>query len=411
MCWGVAAGLFWVQAPLAAVIGAGTLGYLAGSLGGWAVGRAGGRPFVERYGRWVHRRPLPQGRALVRPIRARPSAADAARALVVIHAGRVPLGRSLTALPSGRCRRSPSPGTRTSTSNSVRPLALGLRGDRRRRRRGRPRRRPAGRRLDAHDHLRQPSCSARSRAPRSFPVSTLGHSVIAPRLLGWDIHQDDPFFLSFLVATHLATALVLVGFFWDDWKRIAGGLCARSATARSAPATATPDWAGCSSRHDPRRSHRPLAEHPLRGVFASPDVGGGLPALNGVMLFGAERLRRARRRSTTSATATSASRALASARPPASAPSQAIGLLPGFSRSGATMAGGLLAGLSNEDSARFAFLLATPIIGAAAVLKLPDLLGPDGDGVRGPALVGALCAALTTYIAVRSSCSSSRPTA
>jgi undecaprenyl-diphosphatase len=72
-----------------------------------------------------------------------------------------------------------------------------------------------------------------------------------------------------------------------------------------------------------------------------------------------------------------------------------------MSRSGATMSAGLLAGLDNEDAARFAFLLATPIIGAAAVLKLPDLLGPDGDGVRGPAALGAVCAAITTYLAVR----------
>ena len=80
---------------------------------------------------------------------------------------------------------------------------------------------------------------------------------------------------------------------------------------------------------------------------------------------------------------------------------QAIALVPGFSRSGATMAGGLVVGLSNEDAARFAFLLATPIIGAAAVLKLPDLLGSSGNGVRGPALVGALCSAVTAYLAVR----------
>ncbi|MEA2222288.1 MAG: undecaprenyl-diphosphatase, partial [Solirubrobacteraceae bacterium] len=57
-----------------------------------------------------------------------------------------------------------------------------------------------------------------------FPISSLGHSVIAPRLLGWDIHQNDSFFITFLVATHLATALVLLGFFWADWKRIAFGL-------------------------------------------------------------------------------------------------------------------------------------------------------------------------------------------
>ncbi len=67
---------------------------------------------------------------------------------------------------------------------------------------------------------------------------------------------------------------------------------------------------------------------------------------------------------------------------------QAAALVPGFSRSGATMGGGLLVGLSNEDAARFAFLLATPIIGAAAILKLPDLFGSSGNGVRGPALVG-----------------------
>jgi undecaprenyl-diphosphatase len=80
---------------------------------------------------------------------------------------------------------------------------------------------------------------------------------------------------------------------------------------------------------------------------------------------------------------------------------QAVALVPGFSRSGATMAGGLAVGLSNEDAARLAFLLATPIIGAAAILKLPDLFGASGNGVRGPALVGAICSAATAYLAVR----------
>ena len=80
---------------------------------------------------------------------------------------------------------------------------------------------------------------------------------------------------------------------------------------------------------------------------------------------------------------------------------QAIALIPGFSRSGAAMGGGLLVGLSHKDAARFAFLLATPIILAAAVLKLPDLAGSQGNGVRGPALVGALCSALTAYLAVQ----------
>ena len=80
---------------------------------------------------------------------------------------------------------------------------------------------------------------------------------------------------------------------------------------------------------------------------------------------------------------------------------QALALIPGFSRSGASMGGGLLLGLSNEDAARFSFLLATPIIGAAAALKLPELFGHQGDGIRGQALVASLCSAVTAYLAVR----------
>ena len=81
--------------------------------------------------------------------------------------------------------------------------------------------------------------------------------------------------------------------------------------------------------------------------------------------------------------------------------SQAAALIPGISRSGFTMGGGLLAGLSNEDAARYGFLLATPVIFAAAALKLPELFGSAGNGVRGPALVAGLCAAATTFFAVK----------
>jgi len=80
---------------------------------------------------------------------------------------------------------------------------------------------------------------------------------------------------------------------------------------------------------------------------------------------------------------------------------QAAALFPGISRAGVTMGGGLFVGLTHEDAARYAFLLATPIIGAAAALKLPELAGPEGNGVRGPALVGAICSAVTAYLAVR----------
>ena len=80
---------------------------------------------------------------------------------------------------------------------------------------------------------------------------------------------------------------------------------------------------------------------------------------------------------------------------------QAAALFPGISRSGVTMGGALFVGLTHEDAARYAFLLATPIIAAAALLKLPDLFGSDGNGVRGPALAGALCAGVAAWASVK----------
>jgi len=240
-------------------------------------------------------------------------------------------------------------------------------------------------------------------AAELFPVSSLGHSVILPSLLGWDIHQNDDYFLTFLVATHLATALVLLGFFWSDWVGIARGLgrSLRDREIQDEDSEARLGWLLVVGTI-PAGILGLVLEHPLRKVFASPTSAAVFLTLNGLMLFGAERLRRrapvverargsderiARRVSWRGALGVGSA--------------QAIALLPGFSRSGATMSGGLLVGLSNEDAARYSFLLATPIIGAAAVLKLPELAGHQGDGVRGPALAGALCAAVTAYLSVR----------
>ena len=240
-------------------------------------------------------------------------------------------------------------------------------------------------------------------AAELFPVSSLGHSVIAPPLLGWDIHQTDDYFLTFLVATHLATALVLLGFFWRDWMRIARGLGRSLRDREVAPgdADARLGWLLVIGTI-PAGLLGLALEHPLRRVFASPTSAAAFLLCNGLMLFAAERLRRrAPVRHDERFGDERIARSLTVRKAAGIGTAQALALLPGFSRSGATMAGGLLAGLSNEDAARFSFLLATPIIGAAAVLKLPDLFGPHGDGVRGPALAGALCAAGTAYLSVR----------
>ncbi len=237
-----------------------------------------------------------------------------------------------------------------------------------------------------------------------FPISSLGQSVIAPRVFGWDIHQNDPYFIAFLVATHLATAIVLLGFFWRDWARIVSGM-GRSLAAREISPD-NPDgrlgWLIVVATI-PAGILGLLLQDKLQSVFASAQSAAFFLILNGIMLYGAEMLRRrapgvpendpdgddriAKRTSWWNSVCVGAA--------------QAIALIPGFSRSGASMGGGLLVGLSNEDAARFAFLLATPIIGAAALLKIPVLLGSDGNGVRGPAVAASLCSALTAYISIR----------
>ncbi len=234
-----------------------------------------------------------------------------------------------------------------------------------------------------------------------FPVSSLGHSVILPKLLGWNIHQNDPYFLTFLVATHIATAVVLLLFFWRDWVRIVKGL-GRSLRDREIAENDTDARLGwlLVVGTIPAGLIGVTLQDTLRKGFAKPTEAAIFLAVNGVVLMVAELLRRrapqfeidddariARQMSFGSSFGVGAAQSLA--------------LIPGFSRSGAAMGGSLLFGLSHKDAARFAFLLATPIIGAAGVLKLPDLFGSQGDGVRGQALVGALCAAVTAYLAVR----------
>lgn len=144
-------------------------------------------------------------------------------------------------------------------------------------------------------------------------------------------------------------------------------------------------------------------EHALRKVFASPQSAAAFLFVNGLLLFGAERLRR-RAPGAPEAERDEDNRIaerISWGQSIGVGASQALALIPGISRSGVTMGGGLLVGLNNEDAAKFAFLLATPIIGAAALLKIPDLLGTAGNGVRGQALVAAACAAVSAFLSIR----------
>jgi undecaprenyl-diphosphatase len=235
-----------------------------------------------------------------------------------------------------------------------------------------------------------------------FPISSLGHAVVTPRLFGWDIHQNDKFFIAFLVAVHLATAIVLLGFFWQDWVRVVKGLLRSLRDREITDADARLGWLLVVGTI-PAGILGLLLDNPLRKVFASAQSAAAFLIVNGLLLFAFERLRR--RAPGEAEPDPDEDRRIAERVSWRQAGSvggaQALALIPGISRSGITMGGGLLVGLNNKDAARFGFLLATPIIFAAAALKLPELFGKDGNGVRGPALVAALCAALTAYFSIR----------
>jgi undecaprenyl-diphosphatase len=248
-----------------------------------------------------------------------------------------------------------------------------------------------------------------------FPISSLGHAVILPKLVGWDLNQDKPYFLAFLVATHLATAIVLFLFFLPEWLRILRGLGRSIRDRQIAPGD--PDarlaWLLVVGTI-PAGLIGLLFEHKLRSLFASPTAAAAFLFVNGLLLFAAEFLRRrapgaderARdlERQAETKTSAEAEKRLATVgfrEAVGVGTAQAAALFPGISRAGVTIGGGLFVGLTHEDAARYAFLLATPIIGAAALLKLPDLFGHNGDGVRGQALVGALCAGVAAWFAVK----------
>lgn len=240
-----------------------------------------------------------------------------------------------------------------------------------------------------------------------FPVSSLGHSVILPQLFGWSIDQQNPIFLTFLVATHAATALVLFLYFLNDWKRILVGM-ARSFRAR------TIDAGGYYGRLGwllvvatiPAGIFGVLFQDQLQQFFASPQLVAGVLIVNGFMLLGADRLSKRKMAKERSDFRNDVSderiAKLSWWQGIKVGILQILALIPGFSRTGATITGGLGVGLSYEDAARFSFLLATPIISAAALLKLPGLFTTPGESIFiGQTLAGSIAAGVFAYLSVR----------
>jgi undecaprenyl-diphosphatase len=244
-----------------------------------------------------------------------------------------------------------------------------------------------------------------------FPVSSLGHSVILPQLFGWTSvvaaqSASESFFLAFLVGLHVATALALAFFYRDQWIRIVRGLIESLRHRRIETADERLGWLLVFATI-PAGIIGLVFEHPLRVLFATPVAAAGFLIVNGFVLLGGEWIRRrAQVRAVVAAheqTPTGDRRldTLDFREAGVVGVAQVFALLAGISRSGITMVAGLVRGLDHEDAARFSFLLATPIILAAGVYKLPDLLGPNGDGVRGQVLAGSIAAGVAAYLSVR----------
>lgn len=239
-----------------------------------------------------------------------------------------------------------------------------------------------------------------------FPISSLGHAVVLPHLFGWKIHQNAKYFLTFLVGLHVGTALMLIAIFFKDWVKIVRGLLRSLAQReiRDDDVYARLGWLLVVGTI-PAGIIGLLLEKPLRSLFAAATAAAAFLIVNGIALLVFERLRtrapRAGERERRHEDPDVRLARLSWRQAIAIGTAQAAALLPGISREGFAMGGGLLSGLSNEDAARYSFLLATPIILAAGLLKLPELLGSAGAGVRGQALVGAICAAAVTLVAVK----------
>ena len=301
-----------------------------------------------------------------------------------------------------------------------------------------------------------------------FPVSSLGHNVLIPALVGGSWARDlnvaapESPYLAFIVGLHVATAIALLVYFRWDWARIIGGLFSSIRDRRVESGDQKLAWMIILATI-PVGIAGLVFEHAFRVIFGKPVIAGIFLAVNGIILIAGERYRTRASLAADSAVAAARESAelVAAKRHPATdhpagdhspgrpsagdhalrqqeqaamvqaamvqaamaqaamaqadqrlasmsylravtiGAAQILALLAGISRDGVTMVAGLARGLSREDAARFAFLLATPVILAAGALKIPDLLGPLGAGSRGQILLGSAASGIGGYLSVR----------
>jgi undecaprenyl-diphosphatase len=274
-----------------------------------------------------------------------------------------------------------------------------------------------------------------------FPVSSLGHNVLIPALIGgsWardlNVSKPESPYLAFIVGMHVATALALLIYFWRDWVRIIGGFFSSIRHMRVETVNERLAWMLILATI-PVGIAGLLFEHAFRVIFGKPIAAAVFLIVNGLILYSGERFRPRSSVQADEQIAAEREQALSAGRQGSgrhASGQQAIrqeelalavqadqrlstigygrtlligsvqifALLAGISRDGITMVAGMARGLPREDAARFAFLLATPVILAAGVLKVPDLLGPLGQGIHGQILLGSVLSGLGAYVSVR----------
>ncbi|MGH2852315.1 MAG: undecaprenyl-diphosphate phosphatase [Solirubrobacteraceae bacterium] len=243
-----------------------------------------------------------------------------------------------------------------------------------------------------------------------FPISSLGHTVLFPTLFGWGnlVHsqsQPESFWLAFVVMLHVGSAVGLLIYFWRDWIDIIRAFLRTLVTRRIETSTERLAWLIIAASI-PTGILGIALEHPVRVALAKPTFAAVFLVVNGFILIAAERLR-SRPQVAALAEEGGGDRAgrpmesLSYVEATGIGVIQSSALIAGISRDGVAMTGGLLRGLDNEHAAKFAFLLATPIILAAGLFKFGDLTGPDGDfGVRRAALIAAIAAAVAAVVTV-----------